>query len=177
MAPISRSSIVVGKCLGGATVATLQGLILLALAGLVGVPYNPLLIFGCAVMIFLVAFSNHRLRPRAGSAGEDHPGGHAVGADAADAAHVPVRVAVPGRRQAAALADDRHPGHPISYAVAAMRTFVLHFIHTPAGAVSSFQGGLTWGSFVVPTWLDILVVLGCGLALLGVACAMFSKTE
>jgi ABC-2 type transport system permease protein len=67
--------------------------------------------------------------------------------------------------------------NPLSYAVAAMRSVVLHFIHTPAGAVSSFQGGLTWGSFVVPAWLDVLVVAATGLVLLGVACAMFSKTE
>ena len=32
VAPVRRSSIVIGKCLGGATVATLQGVILLALA-------------------------------------------------------------------------------------------------------------------------------------------------
>src|SRR5262249_51532498 len=43
VAPISRSSIVVGKCLGGATVATLQGIVVLALAGLAGVPYTPTL--------------------------------------------------------------------------------------------------------------------------------------
>ena len=35
VAPVRRSSIVIGKCLGGATVASFQGVILLALAGLV----------------------------------------------------------------------------------------------------------------------------------------------
>jgi ABC-2 type transport system permease protein len=177
VAPISRSSIVVGKCLGGATVATFQGLILLALAGLVGVPYNPLLILGCAVMIFLVAFSitafglvlavrvktiqavmplvQMLLTPLMFLSGSLFPVG----------AKLPLWLTIATRL------------NPISYAVAAMRTFVLHFIHTPAGAISSFQGGLTWGSFVVPTWLDIVVVVGCGLALLGAACALFAKTE
>src|SRR5256885_3494112 len=42
-APVSRASIVIGKCLGGATIATMQGLIILALAGLAGVPYDPVL--------------------------------------------------------------------------------------------------------------------------------------
>ena len=39
-----RGSIIWGKCLGGATVATLQGLVLIALLGTVGVPYSPVLI-------------------------------------------------------------------------------------------------------------------------------------
>ena len=40
VAPIRRGSILVGKALGGATVATGQSLIILALAGTVGVPYD-----------------------------------------------------------------------------------------------------------------------------------------
>src|SRR5207302_4919704 len=41
VAPISRWSIVLGKCFGGATNATSQGVIILAMAGIVGVPYSP----------------------------------------------------------------------------------------------------------------------------------------
>ena len=41
VAPVRRSSILIGKALGGATVATAQSLVVLALAGLVGVPYDP----------------------------------------------------------------------------------------------------------------------------------------
>ena len=41
VAPVRRSSLVLGKCLGGATVASFQGVIVLCLAGLVGVPYAP----------------------------------------------------------------------------------------------------------------------------------------
>src|SRR5438270_13618782 len=44
VAPVRRSSIVIGKVLGGATVACIQGVIVIALAGLVHVPYDPLLI-------------------------------------------------------------------------------------------------------------------------------------
>ena len=40
VAPIRRSSIVVGKCLGGASVACIQGVIVLCLAGVVHVPYD-----------------------------------------------------------------------------------------------------------------------------------------
>jgi ABC-type Na+ efflux pump permease subunit len=37
VAPVSRSVIVIGKCLGGATVSTFQGIVILCLAGLAGV--------------------------------------------------------------------------------------------------------------------------------------------
>src|SRR5437763_4541921 len=41
VAPVSRAAIVMGKCLGGATVASFQGVLILLLAGAVGVPYSP----------------------------------------------------------------------------------------------------------------------------------------
>src|SRR5271168_1058990 len=40
VAPVRRSSIVIGKCLGGATVASLQGVIMIIIAPLVGVNYS-----------------------------------------------------------------------------------------------------------------------------------------
>src|SRR5256884_5546350 len=44
VAPVRRGALLFGKCLGGATVATLQGSLMLVLAGLVHVPYSPLLL-------------------------------------------------------------------------------------------------------------------------------------
>ncbi|WP_243788714.1 ABC transporter permease [Saccharopolyspora gloriosae] len=40
-APVFRSTLLLGKCLGGASVATAQGTVVLLSAGLVGVPYHP----------------------------------------------------------------------------------------------------------------------------------------
>ena len=57
VAPVRRSSIVIGKCLGGATVAGLQGVIVLALAGAVHVPYNALMIVGILGLQLLLAFT------------------------------------------------------------------------------------------------------------------------
>ena len=57
VAPVSRSVIVLGKVLGGATLATLQGMIFLVFAPAVGVHFT-LASFGLTVLtIFLVAFS------------------------------------------------------------------------------------------------------------------------
>jgi ABC-2 type transport system permease protein len=57
VAPVSRSSIILGKCLGGATVASWRGVVLLALAGLVGVPYEPTLLLGVLGLLLLVSFT------------------------------------------------------------------------------------------------------------------------
>jgi ABC-2 type transport system permease protein len=53
VAPISRSAIIWGKCLGGAVVATAQSLVLLALVGTVGIPYSPTLLLALVGCLFL----------------------------------------------------------------------------------------------------------------------------
>src|SRR4029078_4613194 len=57
VAPVRRSSIVIGKAFGGSTVAGCQGVILIVLAGLVQVPYDPALILGIFAIQMLLAFS------------------------------------------------------------------------------------------------------------------------
>lgn len=56
-APVPRLSIVVGKALGGATQATLQGIITLLFAPLIGLWLSPLTIVELIVMMFIVAFA------------------------------------------------------------------------------------------------------------------------
>src|SRR3989440_695954 len=57
VAPVRRSSLVIGKCLGGATVASFQGVVVLCLAGLVGVPYAFTLIAEVFGLQLLLAFT------------------------------------------------------------------------------------------------------------------------
>ncbi|HEV2113555.1 MAG TPA: ABC transporter permease, partial [Terriglobales bacterium] len=57
VSPANRSAIVLGKVLGGATLATLQGLIFLAFAPLIGVRMGLVNIVTSVLAIFLVAFS------------------------------------------------------------------------------------------------------------------------
>ena len=57
VAPVSRSVIVLGKVLGGATLATLQGLIFLVFAPALGIHFTLLNFALTIVVIFLVAFS------------------------------------------------------------------------------------------------------------------------
>ena len=56
-APVPRLSIVIGKALGGATQATLQGIITLLFAPLIGLWLSPLAIAELIVMMFVVAFA------------------------------------------------------------------------------------------------------------------------
>ena len=57
VAPVRRWAIVIGKCLGGATVATFQGLIFLALAGVAHVPYDPVLLLTLVGELLLLSFT------------------------------------------------------------------------------------------------------------------------
>jgi ABC-2 type transport system permease protein len=57
VAPIRRSSIMAGKCLGGAIVATAQAVVILALAGLCGIPYSPVLMIELLAVLFLAALA------------------------------------------------------------------------------------------------------------------------
>ena len=57
VAPISRAAVVLGKALGGSTVAMFQGAILLVLAPILGVSLNPLLVLELLGLMFLTAFA------------------------------------------------------------------------------------------------------------------------
>ena len=56
-APVSRISIILGKILGGATQATLQGIITLCFAPLIGIWPSPLMIVDLLVMMFVISFA------------------------------------------------------------------------------------------------------------------------
>jgi len=56
VAPVSRAAIVMGKILGGATLSTLQGLILLPFAGTVGASFQLGPALGLVLALFLLSF-------------------------------------------------------------------------------------------------------------------------
>ena len=57
VAPVSRASLVLGKVLGGATLAVAQGLVFTALAPLVGIPLSVGRLVAVAAALFLTAFA------------------------------------------------------------------------------------------------------------------------
>ena len=57
VAPISRTSVVLGKALGGSTIAMLQGTIMLIFAPLIGISLNPGLVVTLMLEMLLLAFT------------------------------------------------------------------------------------------------------------------------
>src|SRR4029078_1253767 len=57
VAPVRRGSIVLGKCFGGATVAGFHGLVVIAVARLVHVPYAPAMLLEIFALQVLLAFA------------------------------------------------------------------------------------------------------------------------
>ncbi len=166
VAPVRRSSIVIGKCLGGATVASLQGVILIALAPLVDVPYSLALILGGFGLMLLLAFAMTafgvmvaaRIKQMQAFMGVSQmvvmPMFFISGA-LFPVSNLPGWLAVLNRLD------------PVTYAVDPMRKLVLG-ADTP---------GVTWFGWTVPTGLEILVVVALGLLMLAIAIWEFSATE
>jgi ABC-2 type transport system permease protein len=57
VAPISRTAVALGKTLGGATIATIQGTVMLVFAPLAGVGFTPIQVLLLIVLMFVFALS------------------------------------------------------------------------------------------------------------------------
>ena len=176
VAPVRRSSIVIGKCLGGATVAGFQGVIVLALAGLVHVPYDPVLLLGIFALQLLLAFTitafgvmvavrikqmqsfmgvmQMIVMPMFFLSGALYP-----------VAGLPAWLAVLNRID------------PLTYAVDPMRRLVFHHLDISPAARHALDPGVTWWGWRLPALLEAGVVLALGLVMLGVAIWEFNATE
>ena len=176
IAPVRRSSIVVGKCLGGATIAASQGLIVLALAGLVDVPYDPLLLLGVFGLILLIAFtitafgvlvaiSIKQARtftsvvqlfvfPMTFLSGALFP-----------ISDLPTWLGVLNRL------------NPLTYAVDPLRRLMFDRLDISESAERTLAPGVTWWGWNVPALLEVGIVLGLGVAMLAIAILRFSRTE
>jgi ABC-2 type transport system permease protein len=176
VAPVSRASIVIGKCLGGATVASFQGLILLALAGAVDVPYSPTLILGLFGLMLLLAFSitafgvmvAARIKQMQAFMG------------------VMQMIVMPMFFLAGALFPVANlPGwltvlnrlDPLTYAVDPMRHVVFNHLDVSDAARAALAPGITWFGWHVPVMLEVFVVLALGLLMLGIAILEFRGDE
>jgi ABC-2 type transport system permease protein len=57
VAPVHRTTLLAGRCAGGSTVATCQGVIVLSLAGVAHIPYEPALMIALVAEMALIAFT------------------------------------------------------------------------------------------------------------------------
>jgi ABC-2 type transport system permease protein len=176
VAPVSRAAIVIGKCLGGATVATFQGIVILVLAGLAGVPYNPglfLIVIGELLLLsFTVTAFGVMMAAR-------------ISQMQAFMALTQMLVMPLFFLSGALYPLNRLPGwltvltrvDPLTYIVGPMRGAVFSHLNLPPGAVAALSPGVTWGGWRVPDGLAVGLVAIMGVVLLVIAIAEFSKTE
>jgi ABC-2 type transport system permease protein len=176
VATVRRSSIVIGKVLGGATVASLQGVILILLAGAVDVPYDPLLILGIFGLQLLLAFSITAF-------------GVMV------AARIKQMQSFMGLMQlvvmpmffisGALFPVTNLPGwlaflnrlDPLTYAVDPMRRLVFAHLDLSPATIKALAPGVTWWGWHVPALLEVAMVFLLGMGLLGIAIWEFNAGE
>jgi ABC-2 type transport system permease protein len=176
VAPVRRSSIVIGKCLGGATVAGFQGVIVICLAGLVHVPYAPLLILEIFVLQLLLAFAITafgvmiavRIKQMQSFMGVMQM--VVMPMFFISGALFPVS-GLPGWLTVLNRLD------PLTYAVDPMRRIVFNHLAISPAASHALDPGVTWWGWHVPTVLEAGVIVALGLVMLGIAIWEFSATE
>ena len=176
VAPVSRSAIVIGKCLGGATVATFQGIVILALAGFAHVPYDlelfliligELLLLSFTLTAFgvmmaarikqiqaFMALTQMLVMPLFFLSGALYP-----------LNGLPAWLTVLTRLD------------PLTYIVDPMRQAVFSHLNLPPETMAVLSPGITWGSWHVPVGVSLGIVAVMGATLLGIAIMEFQKTE
>jgi ABC-2 type transport system permease protein len=176
VAPVRRGAIVLGKSAGGATTAVLQGTLILLLAGLVGVPYSPVLLFTLLGEMVLVAVAltsfgvlvasrmsqiesfqaviNFLVMPMFFLAGAIFP-----------LSGLPRWLAVLTKLD------------PLAYAVDPMRRAVFAHVHAPASIERRMNPGMSWGGWHLPIAFELGLVAGGAALVLTLAVWQFNRTE
>jgi ABC-2 type transport system permease protein len=167
VAPVSRSAIVLGKCFGGATVATLQGLVILCLAGAVGVPYSPSLMLELIGSMLILSFALTALGVAAAARMRNIQTFFGLMQVVVmpmfflSGALYPLN-SLPGWLRALTRID------PITYAVDPMRRLVFDHLNVSPLALARLAPGLTWNGWVIPILLELGLVFVIGVVMLGV---------
>jgi ABC-2 type transport system permease protein len=167
---------VLGKCLGGATVAALQGVIVLAIAGLVDVPYVPVMILEIFALQLLLAFSITAFGVMAAARVKQMQSFMAL----TQMVILPMffisgaMFPVSGLPQWLAVLNRLDP---LTYAVDPMRRAVFAHLNISEAARKALDPGVTWFGWRVPGLLEAGVVAVLGIAMLAIAIAEFSRVE
>ncbi|MFD7631045.1 ABC transporter permease [Streptomyces sp. NPDC059851] len=171
MAPVSRSTLLLGSCAGGTMVATVQGAVLLVLAGAVGLPYDPLLLSLLLAGMLLASFTITALSLAL-----------AVTLQRAEVFHVLLGLVMmpllflsggffplqnlPGWAQALAGAN------PLAHGVDLLRRCIA--LRVPDGAAVA---GIEWFGWQPPLLLEAALLLATGATALLWAAHRFSRPE
>jgi ABC-2 type transport system permease protein len=176
VAPVRRGSIVLGKCLGGATVAGFQGLIVIAMAGLVHVPYAPAMLLEVFALQVLLAFSITAFGVMAAARISQMQSFMALTQMLVmpmffiSGALFPVS-GLPRWLELLNRID------PLTYAVDPIRRAIFAHLDISAAARAALDPGVTWFGWRVPGLLEAGVVALLGIVMLAIAIWEFSRAE
>jgi ABC-2 type transport system permease protein len=176
VAPVSRSALVIGKCLGGATVATFQGIVILVLAGLVHVPYSPALFLVVIGELLLLSFTLTAFGVTMAARITQMQAFMALTQMLVmplfflSGAIYPLQ-GLPAWLNIVTRFD------PLTYVVAPMRSAVFSHLNISPAAAATLDPGVSWNGWHVPNALALGIVAMMGIVMLGLAIAQFRKTE
>ncbi len=176
VAPVSRGAIVIGKCLGGATIATFQGIIFLILAGFAHVPYNPILIVTLIGELLLLSFTLTAFGVMMAARIKQFQAFMALTQMLVmplfflSGALYPLN-GLPAWLSVLTRID------PLTYIVGPMRHAVFSHLSIPAVFEQHLAPVITWVGWPVPVALSLGMVAVMGLGMTVIAIAEFSKTE
>jgi ABC-2 type transport system permease protein len=176
VAPVNRSSIVIGKCLGGATVASSQGVIMILLAPLVHVPYSLTLILGILGLQLLLAFAITAFGTMVAARIKQMQSFFGVMQMIVmpmffiSGALFPA-TGLPGWLTVLNRID------PMTYAVDPMRRLVFSHLSVSPVARHILAPGITWWGWRVPALVEVAVIALLGLLMLAIAIWEFATTE
>jgi ABC-2 type transport system permease protein len=176
VAPIRRSSIVIGKVIGGASVACIQGIVIIAIAPLVHVPYNVVMILEVFFLQLLLAFSITAFGVMIAARIKQMQSFMGVMQMIVTPMFFISGALFPVAGLATWLAILNRLD-PLTYAVDPMRRAVFSHLHISSAAQQSLNSGVTWFGWRVPTLLEAAVIVLLGLIMLGIAIWEFSAAE
>ncbi|MGH7610168.1 MAG: ABC transporter permease [Candidatus Dormibacteria bacterium] len=174
VAPVHRWTLVLGKCLGGATVATIQGAIMLALAGLVGVPYSPAMLVVLLLEMMLTAFALTAFGVMLAARISDVQSFQVVtqlfvlpmfflSGAVFPITRLPIWLGVLSKID------------PLSYAVDPLRKEVFTALTIPPAIRQAFDPGVNWGAWHLPVIFELGLVALAAVAMLASAIRQFSR--
>ena len=171
VAPVSRTKIMLGRTLGGATVATLQGILVFIISLIIGFrPESVLAVLGALIIMFLVAIVFTALGTAIASMLDDMQGFQLIMNFLVmplfflSGALFPLR-GLPGWMSALTRLD------PASYGIDPLRRVVLN----AAAAPNLFGGapGMTIGGRVLPIAVELVVLTAFAVLMLAIAIRNF----
>jgi ABC-2 type transport system permease protein len=174
VAPVRRGAILLGKCLGGATIATGQSIVLLAICGLVGVPYAPGLLLALVALLFVASFAITACGVLIGVRLKQMQAAMPI----TQLVITPMMFISGSLFPLSGLPGWLHVAtrlNPLTYAVDPMRRVVFDHLHVSPATRAAFDPGVTSGGWRVPALVEVGVVLTVGVILLGIATALFNR--